>query len=292
MTTFSLCPFFNELDVLEIRLATLDPVVDVHVIAESTVTYSGDPKPLHFLEHEERFAPWRDKIRYVVVDDMPDGREEVMPHASFHPADSPRWARENHQRDALHRGCHDLRQDDLVYLSDCDEITTPTAFQMAQDLIDQGFEGWNHYLPQHVMYLNWRWHEPATIAIARFVPGGLINELGPQGARELESRQSLLLGDAAGRRELLRTDWLDGWHLSYMGGPEMIAHKIRSAAHVELDQDSFTDPYSIDLRMRYGIDMFDRAERRCRWVQDHRLPDHVLENRERFEHLLIEDPGT
>ena len=67
MRTWSLTSFFNELDVLEIRLAELDPVVDVFIIAEAAKTHSGEHKPLYFQENRERFAPWLDKIRHIVV---------------------------------------------------------------------------------------------------------------------------------------------------------------------------------------------------------------------------------
>ena len=37
-------PFFNELDILKLRLHILDPIVDQFVIEEATVTFSGEKK--------------------------------------------------------------------------------------------------------------------------------------------------------------------------------------------------------------------------------------------------------
>ena len=48
--------FFNELDLLEIRLHTLKDVVDKFVIAEATRTYTGKPKNLFFAENRMRFS--------------------------------------------------------------------------------------------------------------------------------------------------------------------------------------------------------------------------------------------
>lgn len=48
--------FFNELDVLEIRLRELDGVVDRFVLVEATLTHQGKPKPLLYAENKERFA--------------------------------------------------------------------------------------------------------------------------------------------------------------------------------------------------------------------------------------------
>ncbi len=49
-------PFFNELDLLEIKLRELSGVVDLFVIVEATTTFTGIPKPLHFWDNRDRFA--------------------------------------------------------------------------------------------------------------------------------------------------------------------------------------------------------------------------------------------
>lgn len=111
---FDCFPFFSELDLLEVRLETLDPVVDFFVLAESPVTYRGEPKPLHFLENRHRFEKFLHKIRHVPVDDIPRAH-------GFH----ENWGRETFQRGALERGLHDGRDDDIVMMSDLDEIPRP-----------------------------------------------------------------------------------------------------------------------------------------------------------------------
>jgi hypothetical protein len=68
---FDCFTFLNEFDLLEIRLHELAPVVDRFVIAESPVTFTGRPKPLHFLDNRARFAAFADKIIHIVVDDQP-----------------------------------------------------------------------------------------------------------------------------------------------------------------------------------------------------------------------------
>ena len=65
--------FFNELDILKIRLNVLAPVVDRFVISEATETFSGIKKPLYYEENKELFAAFQDRIIHVVVDDTPQG---------------------------------------------------------------------------------------------------------------------------------------------------------------------------------------------------------------------------
>ena len=60
--------FFNELDMLKIRLNVMSPIVDKFVISEATETFSGLKKPLYYEENKEMFAEFADKIIHVVVD--------------------------------------------------------------------------------------------------------------------------------------------------------------------------------------------------------------------------------
>ena len=52
MTIFDTFTFYNELDLLELRLNILGDVVDYFVINEATITFTGKTKPLYyFFEH-------------------------------------------------------------------------------------------------------------------------------------------------------------------------------------------------------------------------------------------------
>src|SRR4051812_8686559 len=113
---YDIFPFFNELDVLDIRLHELDGVVDRFVLAEADKTHQNHPKPFYFEQNKQRFEKFADKIIHVKVTDMPDGPDA--------------WVRENHQRNALRRGLAECKADDVIILSDADEI--PRAAQVAE----------------------------------------------------------------------------------------------------------------------------------------------------------------
>ena len=70
-------PFFNELDILKLRLHILDPLVDRFVIEEATHTFSGLPKDLCFEKNREMFEEFLPKITYLVVDNSP---KEISTH--------------------------------------------------------------------------------------------------------------------------------------------------------------------------------------------------------------------
>ena len=63
--------FSNELDLLDLRLNTLNDYVDKFVIIESNITFSGKPKSLYFLENKDYFNKFKNKIIHVIVDDLP-----------------------------------------------------------------------------------------------------------------------------------------------------------------------------------------------------------------------------
>ena len=64
---YSFSQFFNELEILEMRLAHLDPIVDKFVIVEADQTFSGNSKPFNFEENKERFAKWLPKIEHIYI---------------------------------------------------------------------------------------------------------------------------------------------------------------------------------------------------------------------------------
>ena len=82
--------FYNELDVLELRLTLLDPHVDRFILVESEVTHAGQPKELIFEKNKERYAKWLPKIRHIVAKNMP--------------TDENPWSREKYQRECILRG--------------------------------------------------------------------------------------------------------------------------------------------------------------------------------------------
>lgn len=110
-------PYAGEADMLECRLTELDGVADAFVIVEADVTHGGNtPKPYRFLEHQDRFAPWADRIVYVQATGLPDLADP--------------WSRELGQREWIWEGLKrlDAGPDDVVFHGDVDEIPSVLAF--------------------------------------------------------------------------------------------------------------------------------------------------------------------
>ena len=119
---FDCFPFYDELDILEIRLNVLIEVVDYFVLVESSRTFTGNKKPLHSLENKQRFSDFLHKIRHVVVDD------------SEYIEDCMVWQREFDQKNAVFRGIKGCGKEDFIIVFDVDEIPDP---RIVKDIVTQ-----------------------------------------------------------------------------------------------------------------------------------------------------------
>ena len=76
--------FFNELELLEMRLNILNDVVDTFVITESPFTVSGNEKPLYYLENKDRFGKFNDKIVHHITEEIPNDFSHMLEESKFH----------------------------------------------------------------------------------------------------------------------------------------------------------------------------------------------------------------
>lgn len=110
--------FNDELDMLECHLTEVADLYDGFIIVEAPVTYADNkPKPLHYADNAARFERWHDIIVPIVADGLPD--------------DASPWSREHSQREHVWEGLRrlDAEPDDVLILSDVDEIPTRLAAQ-------------------------------------------------------------------------------------------------------------------------------------------------------------------
>ena len=84
MTIFDTFTFYNELDLLELRLNILGDVVDYFVINEANITFTGKPKPLYYRENKDRFKKWKDKIIHIVTVDENETLEKYWEGVPYH----------------------------------------------------------------------------------------------------------------------------------------------------------------------------------------------------------------
>lgn len=289
--------FFNELDILEIRLRTLDPVVDQFVLVEMTRTFAGNPKPLYYAKSAPRFARWHNKIVHIGVRDTwieatyPNGQkhtwdrnecEKVTIPAGTNPASH--WQREYHQRNAIMYGLHEAQPNDTILISDVDEIPRPIRIPhspFTDDLVlmyDQAFYyySFNHRVPQ-------TWYGTRTMRFQTLQNLPIGNIAGAGGDLGGPVQTARYLGKFI-PYESLGIVFNAGWHFSHFGGAEIIRNKLLNGAHQEVNRPEWTDLEAIKQRIAEHRDLFDRAGLDPEFIADNRdLPACVLEDSERYK---------
>ncbi len=116
--------YFDEDMILDLRLNLLDKYVKKFVITESTYLHSGKKKKLNF--DFKNFSKFKNKIEYIVIDKPPSNIRIVNENDNQELKNSKMLdnslMRENHQRNGLIQGLINAHDDDLVVVSDVDEI--------------------------------------------------------------------------------------------------------------------------------------------------------------------------
>ena len=106
--------YWDEDLLLDLRLNILNNYVDYFVIVEGNKTWQNNPKKLKF--NIKKFKKFKKKIIYIKVEDLPDGKNP--------------WVRENFQRNCIVRGLENARDQDIIIISDLDEIPNPSAIKL------------------------------------------------------------------------------------------------------------------------------------------------------------------
>ena len=272
-------PFFNELDILNLRLHILDPLVDKFIIEESTVTFSGAPKELCFEKNKNLFKDFLPKIEYIVVDNSPI---EMTTHE-----------RDNFQKNALAKGLVDANDNDVIILSDVDEIPNPKTLK---EIIDHFDSDKIYHLAQRMFYcyLNMEEVSGKLLSITGEFPGverkmwlgtkvfskKNIPESGIIRMRESSVTLPMAVRVADG-----------GWHFGYMGSSKesdvskRIGDKVVAAAHQEYNnQDVLAEARD---RILLGQDMFGRNAKFVRVEIDDSYPDYLLRHLDDYQHLIM-----
>lgn len=238
--------FFNELDVLDIRLNEMNDVVDKFVLVEARVTHQGKPKPLYFEENKQRFSKFLDKIEHIVIDDFPGAKST--------------WDRENAQRNAIERGLKRCRPDDIIILSDADEIVGADVLKQYKP--EMGLVAVQ--MPLFYYKLDWKVQQPWLKP--RIFTWGMKQDKNMQWFRgEGDYRYSTILHG--------------GWHFSFLGDKDSIKQKIQSYGHEEFNNDTYTNDQNIEEAITLGRDIFGRNDMKFeKVVIDGNYPKYVQRN--------------
>lgn len=255
MKIFDCFTFYNELDLLEIRLEELYDTVDHFVIVESNQTFTNRPKPFLFEENKSRYAKYMDKIIHIKVEDMP---------GSTNP-----WDNEQHQRNAIARGIVDAELDDIIIISDCDEVLRSEAVKTIRD---SKYKLFAFRMPLFNFKFNYM----------RVRPG----EYDFWAMAASKSHLIKFPADAIrNQRHNVNTEYFTiidhgGWHFGYLGNNDYLRDKAQSFSHQEVNSPEFLAAIDIDKSI---------AERK-EWDRNQNNQYQIVELNDYFPNSLLNYP--
>ncbi len=282
---YDIFTFFNELDLLEIRLSILDPYVDFFVIVEASETHSGRPKPLYFKENEARFEKWKHKIIYLAVTNIPksvddmrrrlsEGRDlaKIDRHImecllSVDNADTIpyHWIREGYIKESVRKALVGLDDNDICYVSDLDEIWNPELLidYSSDDIFKLRQKGYMYYLNNRSDE-HWSGWTGTIVTKYKNIKDGYLDDL-----KRRKKTRHVILSDG-------------GWHFTFQGGLEGARRKLN-----ESDHPFYGTPETIkkiDIAVENNYDYKGRNVKL--WVSERGLPRYLMENKERYREFF------
>lgn len=249
--------FFNENDLLEIRLNELNSIVDYFVIVESEYTFTQKKKPIYF-DHN-RFNRFKDKIIYIQ-------------NRKFTKIPDP-WYSERIQRNLLIEGLKNAKENDLIILSDLDEIPRSSkvikAFYKiyAENSQDVAFEMDLFSYKLNNKCISCKPYDNSLATQYKYI----------QDMENFRRKKSLnKIKDA-------------GWHFSSIGEPEEIILKLDSFSHREYNKWPNNDINFVKDRLSKGQSHLSHSEDLFNPIPINKsiFPKYLFYNQEKYAKLIL-----
>ena len=273
MKVYNCFQLYNELDILEIRLQEGWDTTDYFVIAESSHTHAGNSKNYLLLDNWERFKPYADKIRRIQVDETLEEQSKVFSN------ESPEWVREKYQRYSLIKGMNDLASDDLIIISDLDEVPRAEMIEMIKEDAND-YDRYILSIPHFHFRLNYLRVQPNVVHTDIMVVRARAFT-NPMRERELTFPWF---------QDPPNTVYIDhgGWHFSDFGNDQHVINKLQNFCHLDANKPEYLNNINLDnfIKNKIGRDKDEVFE----YVKiDEYFPKCIRDNLDRWNHMIIPD---
>jgi len=235
--------FFNEKELVELRIKYLDEIVDYFVIIEANITHQGRKKNWNFPNIlENSLKKFSNKIQYHQINIDP---EKIKKEESWIIDDikgDDAWRIENFQRNYIKTACKNFSSEEILIISDVDEIPSKQKLEFIKSsdfkkIAPVALEQYLFHVDCNFLSMeSWRGSIVTTMQKC--------NIFSPHQFRRARNRISHL------------TD--SGWSFSSFGGPNKIKEKFESIAHTEFNNDKFKNTDHILKCQKTGADLFHR----------------------------------
>jgi beta-1,4-mannosyl-glycoprotein beta-1,4-N-acetylglucosaminyltransferase len=274
--------FFNELDILELRLNILNDYVDYFVIVESDVSHSGEKKQFNFEINKSRYNKFIDKIIYYKITDTPNDflnlnetedvelnkiNEFIIKQTNrFNRKTQQDYGRDFFQKESVRRPLINCNDDDIILFSDLDEIPNPeiinelNGYDLDHKILSLRQNTYYYYLN---VFKQSDWYGTKIL--------------------KYKNLKDLSLNEVRG--DVTLSDKIDngGWHFSFMGGKKMVEKKLTSYSAKDLSSKRVLE--SIEYNIENNIDPFFRGKLETVEI-DNTFPEYLRNNINLFNHLI------
>ena len=222
--------YFDEDLLLDIRLNSLDKFVKKFVITEATYTHNGKKKKLNF--DINKFQKFKDKITYIIVENQPQNILKINDTDTKEKEGEKLilngMARDYFQRENLSRGLNNVSDEDLILISDLDEI--PNLENLSFENVNNKiiiFEQKILYYKLNLLYDKFLWHGTRAIKKKNF--------LSPQWLRNIKGKKypKWRLDTLFSKKKYSNVAFIKngGWHFTCLKTPEQLEKKLLNYAH-------------------------------------------------------------
>ncbi len=270
MKVYDCFSYLDEDLLLDLRLNIMDKFVDYFVIVESDKTWQNNYKEPKF--DISKFIKFKEKIIYIKVTDMPDG-------------DNP-YKRENYQRNCILRGLTSAEDEDLIIISDLDEIPDPNQIKKFEKKMRYAvFQQMHFYYKINLQsQVNPFWFG-SRICVKKYLKS-------PQWLRGLKfKKRPFWRIDKFRLNNIIRDG---GWHFCNLKSPEQLLYKYKNLCetndpHIfkEKIDDKFLNINEIKKRINNGLDIIGRNENFKPILLDDKFPNYILKNKHQFEEWIV-----
>ncbi len=271
MKIFDCFSYLDEDLLLDLRLNILNEYVDHFVIIEGNKTWQNNSKPLRF--EIDKFKNFKNKIIYIPVKNMPDG-------------DNP-YIRENFQRNAILEGLNDANDDDLIIISDLDEIPNPKKIEKFKSSMRYAvFKQLHFYYKLNLQsQINPYWFG-SRICVKKYLKS-------PQWLRNLKFKKRPFWRIDKIRLNNIIED--GGWHFCNLKEPEQILYKYKNLCETndpyvfkEKIDEKFLNLDEIKKKVKSGEDIIGREENYNPIILDNRFPDYIIKNVNNLKKWIVD----
>ena len=230
MNIYDCFMYFDEDLLLDIRLNMLNPYVKKFIITEASYTHSGAKKKLNF--DINKFKKFKDKIIYLVVDKQPENIIDLLASDTKEKRGEKLilngMARDYFQRENLYKGIKESAENDLILISDLDEIPNLSELNLSKignDIII--FEQKMFYYKLNLLYEDYTWLGTKGVKRKNFIS--------PQWLRNIKGKNysKWRIDTLFSRKKYSNLYFVKngGWHFTCLRTAEELEKKLLNFAH-------------------------------------------------------------